>query len=123
MKCATCPVAAGACLGESVPRLCVLARTRSDYRRQLVRTAVASAPAASDEAIDLSAALGAISACPHRGPVLPLSLQPECGCSELSECRAGRGLVPGRVTLTDCLECVLRRPAERPDESPLSPPP
>ncbi len=123
MKCATCPVGAGACLGESVPRLCFLARTRADYRLQLLRTAVESAPAASDKAIDLSAALGAVSACPHRGPVLPVSLQPECGCSELSKCRAGRGLVPGRVTLPDCLACVLRRPAERPGESPLSPPP
>jgi hypothetical protein len=123
MICATCPVGAGACLGESVPRLCFLARTRADYRLQLVRTALESAPAASGAAIDLSSALGAVSACPHRGPVLPVSLQPECGCSELSECRAGRGLVPGRVTLLDCLACVLRRSAERPGESPLSPPP
>jgi glycosyltransferase involved in cell wall biosynthesis len=49
-----------------------------------------------------------LDACPHRGPVLPLSMQPSCGCAskELSECRAGKGAAPGRVTLRDCLACV-----------------
>lgn len=49
-------------------------------------------------------------ACPDRGPVLPISLQSECGCGggpELTECRAGRGRRdrPGRVTLRECLAC------------------
>jgi hypothetical protein len=49
----------------------------------------------------------AVNACPFRGPVLPLSLQDDCGClgKELSECRSGRGTIPGRVTLRDCLKC------------------
>ena len=49
----------------------------------------------------------AVNACPSRGPVLPISLQDDCGCrgKEVSECRAGKGKVPGRVTLRDCLEC------------------
>jgi hypothetical protein len=48
----------------------------------------------------------AVNACPHRGPVLPVSMQPEgCGCGELSECRAGKGKVAGRVSLRDCLAC------------------
>ena len=49
----------------------------------------------------------AVNACSARGPVLPLSLQDDCGCrgKELSECREGRGVIPGRVTLRDCLSC------------------
>ena len=47
-----------------------------------------------------------VAACPYRGSVLPPSLQPECGCAELTECQVGRGLVRGRVTLRDCLDCV-----------------
>jgi len=47
----------------------------------------------------------AVNACPDRGPVLPVSLQPPCGCAELSGCRAGKGAMPGRVTLRDCLAC------------------
>jgi hypothetical protein len=49
----------------------------------------------------------AVNACPSRGPVLPISMQDDCGCQgkELSECREGRGTVLGRVTLRDCLAC------------------
>jgi hypothetical protein len=49
----------------------------------------------------------AINSCPSRGPVLPLSMQDDCGCQgkELSECRAGKGAMAGRVTLRDCLAC------------------
>lgn len=50
-----------------------------------------------------------VARCPDRGGVLPHSLQPECGCSELNECRAGRGSTPGRVTLDDCLLCAAGR--------------
>jgi glycosyltransferase involved in cell wall biosynthesis len=54
--------------------------------------------------------LDKVVACPDRGPVLPHSLQPEgCRCGELSECRAGRGKISGRVTLKDCLACVNSR--------------
>ena len=54
-----------------------------------------------------SAVRDAVNACTDRGPVLPISLQDDCGCrgKEVSECRAGKGKVPGRVTLRDCLEC------------------
>src|SRR6185437_4067951 len=55
----------------------------------------------------IRAALALVNACPHRGGVLPVSQQPAgcAGCGELSECRAGRGTHPGRVTLSDCLVC------------------
>ena len=46
-----------------------------------------------------------VAACPDRGSVLPVSIQAECGCGELSECRAGKGNYPGRVTLQDCIDC------------------
>jgi hypothetical protein len=48
-----------------------------------------------------------VNACPDRGGVLPLSMQDDCGCQgkELSECRAGKGKIPGRVTLRECLAC------------------
>ena len=110
MRCETCPVRGAACLGESVPRLCVLARTRGDYRRQLTRLAEeALAGGAEPRRLDLREVLAVVSGCPERGPVLPPTLQPECGCSELTECRAGRGEYPGRVTLQDCLSCVAGR--------------
>ena len=49
----------------------------------------------------------AVNDCPWRGSVLPISLQDDCGClgKELTECRAGRGAIAGRVTLRDCLDC------------------
>lgn len=49
----------------------------------------------------------AVNNCPSRGPVLPISMQDDCGCrgKELTECREGRGAIPGRVTLRDCLAC------------------
>jgi hypothetical protein len=61
---------------------------------------------ASRSAID-PAVRDAVNACPSRGLVLPISMQDDCGCrgKELSECRAGRGTIPGRVTLRDCLAC------------------
>lgn len=51
--------------------------------------------------------LAAVAACPDRGSVLPAALQPEgcSGCAELTECRAGRGATPGRVTLEECVAC------------------
>jgi hypothetical protein len=49
--------------------------------------------------------LAAIRTCPQRGASLPVSLQPECGCAELYECRAGKGKVPGQVTTADCWTC------------------
>lgn len=49
----------------------------------------------------------AVLACPDRGGVLPLALQDDCGCLgvERTECRAGLGRAPGRVTLRECLTC------------------
>jgi hypothetical protein len=47
-----------------------------------------------------------VSRCPDRGRELPATLQPECGCFERTECRAGRGEPPGQVTTTDCIACV-----------------
>ncbi|WP_435005149.1 glycosyltransferase [Tundrisphaera lichenicola] len=54
-----------------------------------------------------AAKLARVAACPDRGGVLPLSMQDDCGCAgrELSECRAGRGAIPGRVTLRECIAC------------------
>lgn len=54
------------------------------------------------------ATLDRVASCPLRGTTLPISLQPDCDCrgKELTECRLGKGRVPGRVTLRDCLACV-----------------
>lgn len=54
--------------------------------------------------------LSRVRECPSRGGVLPISMQPEgCQkCGEKSECRSGRGEIPGRVSLRECLECVSR---------------
>jgi hypothetical protein len=55
----------------------------------------------------MRAILAAIVACPDRGEVLPHTQQPECGCAELTRCRAGKGATPGSVTTTDCVVCQL----------------
>ncbi len=108
MKCPTCPVIRADCLGEVVPRLCELARDRGDFRRLLVARALEADPPQPTPVVASRRALDLVASCPDRGPVLPISLQPECGCAELSGCRAGRGTAPGRVTLRDCLACVDR---------------
>ena len=56
----------------------------------------------------IRAMLARVNVCPHRGSVLPLSLQSQedCRCGEVSECRTGQGTIPGRVTLRECLACV-----------------
>lgn len=53
----------------------------------------------------------AVVACGDRGAVLPISEQDDCGCRgrELTECRAGLGVPPGRVTLLECLDCQTSR--------------
>jgi hypothetical protein len=54
--------------------------------------------------------LAAVLVCPHRGAVLPLSLQPYVAegcrrCGELSLCAAGKGARPGKVSLEECVRC------------------
>jgi hypothetical protein len=48
--------------------------------------------------------LRAVTRCPDRGPVLPVSRQPGCGCAELTDCRAAGAPAAG-VCLTQCLAC------------------
>lgn len=111
MRCSNCPVLIEevSCLGETIPRLCVLASTRQDYRNQLVRLADAAPIGPARREFDLDAVLAAIACCADRGPVLPRSLQPECGCAELTECLRGLGEQAGRVTLQDCIRCIVGR--------------
>ena len=108
VKCDHCPVAEGPCIGERASRLCELAATRPDYRRLLVEQARRISEVGG-RAPTLDDLLGAVATCPHRGSVLPHRLQAECGCGELTHCRAGRGANPGRVTLRHCLACVSTR--------------
>jgi hypothetical protein len=61
--------------------------------------------------VELRDVLASVASCPHRGGVLPVSLQPECGCAELTECRAGKGTIKGVVALGDCLACEVTRRA------------
>jgi hypothetical protein len=99
-----CP--ASPCLGASDPGFCRHARALATWRAltaeeqvgRLGPTRPKVPPAVRD----------AVNACPSRGPVLPISLQDDCGCAgkELSECREGKGQVAGRVTLRECLACA-----------------
>jgi hypothetical protein len=105
--CATCPVRAGLeCLGDGNPGACEFAARSDEYRAMLVRRAM------------LLAAWPKVQACPHRGAVLPVSRQVDCGCvgTELTECRAGRGKPkhPDAVAIDECAACVLREQAELP---------
>lgn len=47
-----------------------------------------------------------VAECPHRGGVLAISFQPECGCQELTECRLGKGAPKPGVTLAECIACI-----------------
>src|SRR5438309_1573540 len=111
MKCSTCPVPFRACLGESVPRVCQLVLTRSDYRRFILEKPP-EAPPDAPRLLDMQEVFGLIKSCPYRGSVLPISIQPSCGCSELSECGLRKGNTPGRVSLGDCMRCVVSKPSE-----------
>ena len=57
-------------------------------------------------AAEMSRVLVAVRTCPDRGSVLPHSVQPECGCAELTACRAGLGRAgAGAVSLEECVRC------------------
>jgi hypothetical protein len=99
------------CPGATDPGVCSHLKTLADWRKltlddQAGKLAIPRAP------ID-PAVRDAVNACPSRGPVLPLSMQDDCGCrgQELSECRQDRGAVPGRVTLRECLACRGAQPS------------
>jgi hypothetical protein len=106
-----CPKVAGLrcsvqpCPGRQDPAVCDHLASLTDWRRMTPLEQVGLMRVARP-AID-PIVRDAVNACPSRGPILPLSLQDDCGCQgkELSECRAGRGTIPGRVTLRDCLKC------------------
>ena len=59
MKCASCPVESGPCLGAAHPRLCALAATRADYRAALAARASGSGSGESE-----ASALAIVAACP-----------------------------------------------------------
>ena len=106
MRCPDCPVAPDRhCLCEDAPNgLC----SRPEYRDLAARCAAnpeRCLPMTEERKREL---LPLVSACPHRGHVLGVSQQRECGCAELTECRAGEGPAhrPGAVTLAECLACV-----------------
>lgn len=79
------------------------------FGRRWTDVLVSAAPAAAAAVPDADL-LARVAGCPDRGPVLPVARQPECGCSELSGCRAGKGRDPGSVSLADCVQCVSSRP-------------
>ncbi len=99
----TCPVTP--CPGTSNPGVCSQLAALSAWRKLSAEEQI-SRLGRPRPAID-PAIRDAVNACPARGPVLPISLQDDCGCQgkELSECRTGQGTIPGRVTLRDCLAC------------------
>ena len=99
--CGSCPVPARSrpcpAVTEGVLRYCELADPSGPAYRAEYRAWLAGLPT--------PATLESVRTCPDRGSVLPVSKQPECGCAELTECRAGRGKTPGAVTLAECLNC------------------
>jgi hypothetical protein len=108
-QCGHCPADPGdVCVRWTTghARLCELAATRDDYRRLIRERSGGTVPPRPVVAGDPRLAL--VAACPDRGSVLPHTLQPSCGCAELTACRRGKGTVAGRVTLADCLACVAK---------------
>ena len=111
MNCGQCPAVAGIfCPGH----LCHLAGSEHGDRIIVER---AKLPPPRDAKVKVATVapsrvpdprLARIGACPSRGSELPMSQQPSgcCGGLVLTECKAGKGKVSGRVTTADCLECV-----------------
>lgn len=61
-------------------------------------------------AAEMSQVLLAVRTCPDRGSVLSHTVQPECGCAELTACHAGlgrgrAGVGAGAVSLEECVRC------------------
>jgi hypothetical protein len=107
----TCPRISGLscpshpCPGMAASGVCSHLKALGDWRKLSTEEQVGQF-GSPRPAID-PAVRDAVNACLSRGPVLPISMQDDCGCrgKELSECRQGRGTIPGRVTLRDCLDC------------------
>ena len=102
------------CRGEADPMVCDHWNRLATWRmipaaEQVVRTQADERPSS---LVD-PRVRDAVNACPDRGSVLPIAAQAVCGCrgGELSECRARRGVFPGKVTLRDCLACQSARVA------------
>jgi hypothetical protein len=93
------------CPGQSDPSFCQQFARLDDWRKLSTADQIERVEAI--RSTIKPAVRDAVNACAFRGSVLPISMQDDCGCrgGELSECRAGRGKVPGRVTLRDCLSC------------------
>ena len=114
-----CPTAA--CRGMAEPGVCDHWRRLTAWRAVPAAEQAARAEAATRTQLD-PRLRDAVLACPDRGPVLPVSQQADCGCRgrELTECRAGGGSTPGRVTLADCFACraptLPRGPTGLPDD-------
>ena len=104
----TCPVEP--CPGATDPGVCDHWGRLAAWRAVPVAEQADRAGGAARSAID-PRVRDAVLGCADRGPVLPVAEQDDCGCRgrELSSCRAGRGVRPGRVTLRDCLDCQATR--------------
>lgn len=94
------------CPGRSDPGICSHLKGLVAWRELSDDEQVARLSTEAKAAVD-PMIRDAVLSCPDRGSVLPLSLQDDCGClgRELTECRAMRGITPGRVTLRECLRC------------------
>ena len=94
------------CRGRAEPAVCSHWNRLIAWRAVTVAEQIRRAEASTRTSLD-PRVRDAVNACEARGSVLPISEQDDCGCRgrELTECRAGRGAKPGRVTLLDCLGC------------------
>lgn len=99
-----CPMTS--CRGREEPAACDSWRRLNAWRAVPHADQAARAEASTRTRLD-PRLRDAVLACPDRGSVLPISQQDDCGCRgrELTECRAGQGALPGRVTLAECFEC------------------
>jgi hypothetical protein len=112
--CEGCPRAARGkpmpCPGQSVGGgiLCMRAKEGIElYKYKVIYGLSASRPSSRPpESRPDPRILIAVAECPHRGGVLPVSFQPECGCRELTECRLGKGAPRPGVTLAECIACI-----------------
>lgn len=103
MKCEGCQVASELiCHGETVPRLCELAASRTDYRRLLERRAKEGARPDSRPMI-----FGEVERLKIVGRC-QFARIPSCSCPNV-ECSEG-GKRPGRkVSIVDCEACLSKR--------------
>jgi hypothetical protein len=110
MRCRECPLSVSrVCHIEDVPGLCQRPEFREMIARESDRWEREEATGVQDREVWLRPLLPLISACPHRGGPARLPATGVRVCGELTECKAQRDSIPGRMSRS-MIACTASSP-------------